>query len=104
MMIAKDFFLSDSTSEFLTNAPTTQYANLEDYGTIAFTTAFNLDRIRLKYYDSDNIQIGSTQTVNRTFYGWSFYYLHIKFNILYYLFWLFSWQLTKLVICFSRNN
>jgi hypothetical protein len=36
MMTSERFFLSDSTSEFLTNAPTTQYANLEDYGTIAF--------------------------------------------------------------------
>jgi hypothetical protein len=28
-------FLINATSEFLTNAPTTQYANLEDYGTIS---------------------------------------------------------------------
>jgi hypothetical protein len=31
--------LADNSSEFLTNAPTTQYANLEDYGTIAFAYA-----------------------------------------------------------------
>jgi hypothetical protein len=60
------FLLLNSTSEFLTNAPSTQYANLEDYGTIAFTSPYNLDRIRLKYYDSNNTQIGSTQTVSRT--------------------------------------
>jgi hypothetical protein len=60
------FLLVNNQSEFLTNAPSTQYANLEDYGTIAFASTYNLDRIRLMYYDSDNIQIGTTQTVNRT--------------------------------------
>jgi hypothetical protein len=42
-------------SEFLTNAPTTQYANLEDYGTFSIVTSTtDLYRIRLNYYDSDN--------------------------------------------------
>jgi hypothetical protein len=49
------FFLTDNTSEFLTNAPTTQYANLEDYGTLSMVTSTtDLYRIRLDYYDSDN--------------------------------------------------
>jgi hypothetical protein len=80
------FFLSDSTSEFLTNAPTTQYANLEDYGTIAFATAFNLDRIRLMYYDSNNTQIGSTQTVSRTWTNGAFttYALNSTYSIIYF--------------------
>jgi hypothetical protein len=32
------FYLGSSTanSKFLTNAPTTQYANIDDYGTFAF--------------------------------------------------------------------
>jgi hypothetical protein len=49
------FILADGTSEFLTNAPTTQYANLEDYGTLSMVTSTtDLYRIRLNYYDSDN--------------------------------------------------
>jgi hypothetical protein len=49
------FFLINATSEFLTNAPTTQYANLEDYGTFSIVTSTtDLYRIRLNYYDSDN--------------------------------------------------
>ena len=49
------FFLINATSEFLTNAPTTQYANLEDYGTLSMVTSTtDLYRIRLNYYDSDN--------------------------------------------------
>jgi hypothetical protein len=49
------FSLSNATSEFLTNAPTTQYANLEDYGTMSmFTSTTDLYQIRLNYYDSDN--------------------------------------------------
>ena len=80
------FFLNDSTSEFLTNAPTTQYANLEDYGTIAFADAVNLDRIRLMYYDSNNTQIGSTQTVSRTWTNGAFttYALNSTYTIIYF--------------------
>jgi urease accessory protein UreH len=40
--------LTDNTSKFLTNAPTTQYANLEDYGTLSMVTlTTDLYRIRL---------------------------------------------------------
>jgi hypothetical protein len=47
--------LTNNTSEFLTNAPTTQYANLEDYGTMSMVTSTTgLYQIRLNYYDSDN--------------------------------------------------
>jgi hypothetical protein len=47
--------LTNNTSKFLTNAPTTQYANLEDYGTLSMVTlSEDLNRIRLDYYDSDN--------------------------------------------------
>jgi len=51
-------FLTDGTSkEFLTNAPTTQYANIDDYGTMAFFSPeilgnAQISRIRLLYYDS----------------------------------------------------
>jgi hypothetical protein len=57
---ATKLILIDSTSEFLTNAPTTQYANLEDYGTLSMmTTSADLYQIRLNYYDSDNTYLNS---------------------------------------------
>jgi hypothetical protein len=82
---SKRFLLLNSTSEFLTNAPSIQYANLEDYGTIAFATAFNLDRIRLKYYDSDNIQIG-IQEMHRTWTNGAFstFALNSTYSIIYF--------------------
>ena len=51
------FLLADTDSEFLTNAPTTQYANLEDYGTfsMAHNNNLSLGKIHLSYYDSDGI-------------------------------------------------
>ena len=53
------FILADGTSEFLTNAPTTQYANLEDYGTLSMvTTNSTLNRIRLDYFDSSGNPLG----------------------------------------------
>jgi hypothetical protein len=55
-----DITLTDNTSKFLTNAPTTQYANLEDYGTLSMVTlTTDLYRIRLNYYDSDNTLLNS---------------------------------------------
>jgi hypothetical protein len=54
------FILADDTKEFLTNAPTTQYANLEDYGTLSMVTSTTgLYQIRLNYYDSDNNYLNS---------------------------------------------
>jgi hypothetical protein len=42
--------------EFLTNAPTTQYANLEDYGTLSMVASYyrSLYQITFNYYDSDD--------------------------------------------------
>ena len=54
------FNLSAQTDRFLSNAPATQYANLEDYGTLAFLSPNNnLDYIRLQYKDSSGSQIGT---------------------------------------------
>jgi len=62
-----NFNLSAQTHSFLTNAPATQYANLEDYGTIAFLAPNdNLDYIRLQYKDSSGSQIG-TEDIDKTF-------------------------------------
>ena len=60
-----NFNLSSQTDSFLTNAPATQYANLEDYGTIAFLAPNDdLGYIKLTYYDSSGSQIG-TENINK---------------------------------------
>ena len=60
-----NFNLSAQTDSFLTNAPATQYANLEDYGTLAFLSPNdNLDYIKLTYKDSSGSQIG-TENINK---------------------------------------
>jgi hypothetical protein len=54
------FILADDRSEFLTNAPTTQYANLEDYGTLSMVASTtDLYQIKLNYYDTDNNLLNS---------------------------------------------
>jgi len=61
------FNLSAQTDRFLTNTPATQYANLEDYGTLAFLAPNNnLDFIKLNYYDSSGSPLGN-ENVNRTY-------------------------------------
>ena len=60
-----DFNLSGITNRFLTNAPTSQYANSEDYGTISILTPNDyLDKINLTYYDSAGVSLG-TDVVNK---------------------------------------
>ena len=60
-----DFNLSGITNRFLTNAPTSQYANSEDYGTISILTPDNnLAKINLTYYDSTGSSLG-TDVVNK---------------------------------------
>ena len=61
-----DFVLSAITDSFLTNAPLTQYANLEDYGTLAFLALDDkLDHIDLQYYDSTGSLL-TTESIFRT--------------------------------------
>ena len=60
------FNLSGTSSEFLTNAPRIQYANIDDYGTVAFLTPNdNLSYIKLTYIDSNGSTLGSEQ-IDRT--------------------------------------
>ena len=62
-----NFNLSSNTDRFLTNAPKTQYANLEDYGTFAFLSPNDdVDFMRLIYRDSSGNQIG-TEDVDKDF-------------------------------------
>tara|TARA_R110001599_G_scaffold114565_1_gene280556 strand:+ start:1624 stop:3021 length:1398 start_codon:yes stop_codon:yes gene_type:complete len=59
---------------FLTNAPTTQYANAEDYGTLAFLTTpvstnitnTTIDKFEIILFDDTNTQIGATINVDNT--------------------------------------
>jgi len=61
------FNLSSSSDRFLTNAPKTQYANLEDYGTLAFLAPNNfVSYIQLIYKNSAGVQIG-TEDVDKDF-------------------------------------
>ena len=61
-----NFNLSSQTDKFLTNAPAIQYANLEDYGTLAcLAPNDNLEYIRLQYKDSSGSQIG-TENIYKT--------------------------------------
>jgi hypothetical protein len=60
---------SVASSKFLTNAPTTQYANIDDYGTLAFLNFLPLSTDKVKeivlvYYNSAGVQIG-TNTVTQ---------------------------------------
>ena len=61
---------STTPSKFLTNAPTTQYANIDDYGTFGFLNFLpnGTDRMRqifLVYYNSAGASIGS-ESVTQT--------------------------------------
>jgi len=61
-----NYNLSSQTDSFLTNAPATQYANLEDYGTLAFLAPNdNLDYIKLNYYDSSGGALDN-ESINKT--------------------------------------
>ena len=78
--------LSAQTDSFLTNAPATQYANLEDYGTIAFLAPNNnLDYIKLTYNDSSGSQIG-TENIDRTYANgaWDSPQSYIFFRFMYF--------------------
>jgi len=80
------FNLSANSDRFLTNAPATQYANLEDYGTIAFLTPnANLSYMQLIYKNSAGVQIG-TEDVNRTWTNGAFttFSSHIFYRLLYF--------------------
>ena len=60
-----NFNLSSPSDRFLTNAPATQYANLEDYGTLAYLAPTDaLSYIQLIYFNSAGVQIG-TEDVDR---------------------------------------
>jgi len=60
------FLLDGASKEFLTNAPTTQYASLNDYGTMAFFSPeivgnSQVDRIDFYFHDADGLGLGSIE-------------------------------------------
>lgn len=59
------FVLIDNTSIFLSNAPTTQFANINDYGTFAILNPITLNFIKLIYKNSNGTIIG-TENISKT--------------------------------------
>ena len=62
----RDFNLNSSTKSFLTNSPSTQYANLDDYGTFPLLILLdNLEYIKLTYFNSSGSTLG-TENIDKT--------------------------------------
>ena len=64
----QNFELTDNDSQFLSNAPTTQYARLSDYGTFPFlnfvpNSTDKVSSLTLKYYNSLGVQLGTDEDV-----------------------------------------
>ena len=64
-------FYPATGARFLTNAPTTQYANFGDYGTLAFLVptsfmAYNAGKIELNYFNDNGTPLGSAHTYSIT--------------------------------------
>jgi hypothetical protein len=80
------FNLSLNTDSFLTNAPTTQYANIEDYGTMSFIdTVGYADSIKFTYYDSSGSLLGVDTVARTTANGaYTTYNGYIKMDLLYF--------------------
>jgi len=81
-----NYNLSSPTDRFLTNAPATQYANLEDYGTIAFLSPnADLSYIKLIYKNSADVQIGTENiTKNWTNGAYTNFSTYISERLLYF--------------------
>ena len=80
------FNLSAASNQFLTNAPVTQYANLDDYGTVGILAPNdNLSYIRLTYKDSSGSALGN-ESISRTTANGSYdvFNAYIGMNLLYF--------------------
>ena len=63
-----DFYPGNATRRYLTNAPTTQYANIEDYGTLAFMTLTADQRsktfeVKITAYNASGSAYGTTNDI-----------------------------------------
>ncbi len=78
--------LASATDSFLTNAPTTQYAKIEDYGTMAFLDVNgNVGNILFTYYNSSGVSLGTDAVTRSTANGaYDVYNGYIKMDILYF--------------------
>jgi hypothetical protein len=63
------FTSGSSNSKFLTNAPTTQYATINDYGTVGILNTENTSYLSVVLYDDTGSQLGSTIVINATGFG-----------------------------------
>ena len=81
-----NFNLSSTSDSFLSNTPSTQYANLDDYGTLSLLAPNdNLSYIRLQYKDSTGTQIGTENVDRKTINGaYNSYNGYIGMNLLYF--------------------
>ncbi len=86
-----NYLLTGTTDKFITNAPTTQSANLEDYGTIAFifpktySSSYNMNGIYLAYYGSDGGFLGSeTIDVSSANGAFGTFNSHASYQLLYF--------------------
>ena len=79
------FLLDGSTKKFLTNAPTTQYANLEDYGTVGLLMPYTAEGIEIIYFDSSGGDLSQEQ-INFTAANGGFLYpqANIQASLLYF--------------------
>ena len=80
------FNLSAASNQFLTNAPVTQYANLDDYGTVGILAPNdNLSHIKLIYKDSSGSALGN-ESINRTQVNGAYdnFNAYIGMNLLYF--------------------
>ena len=71
---AAGLYTAMTQGKFLSNAPTTQYANIDDYGVFAFlnfmpvaTSSFGIQYITFRYYSSAGIQQGAAETILQPF-------------------------------------
>ena len=87
------FNLNGSSKSFLTNAPTTQYANLEDYGTVSLWmfNGYGVNNpngtvsVQIQYFDSDGTYISYEEVYHTTANGgFDTYNGYIGMNLLFF--------------------
>ena len=78
------FYLDSDSDKFLTNAPTTQYANINDYGTLPILNRGGTWEIEFKFYQSDGSYLGSFEVPRSVANGAVEYDNDIGYEILYF--------------------
>tara|TARA_R110001606_G_scaffold204706_1_gene352595 strand:+ start:144 stop:1562 length:1419 start_codon:yes stop_codon:yes gene_type:complete len=78
------FYLNNQFDKFLSNAPTTQYANINDYGTFPMLNRGGTWEIEFKFYEADGSYISSFEVERTTANGAAAYDSKIGYEILYF--------------------